>query len=400
VQLREDPQPADADVIQTLDLTEEDQIIRIDGVDRVPKFELTSDDGTTVSRDRDTEEPIFGPDRDWVVLSDERTDTAYVLLKEPEGSWQLDGRSGPDAIEDVDVAESVPPPEVDARITGNGRHRVLRWRADGLTEHDRITFSEKPRGSVSQPIGTTDEASGSMRFKPTVGFSRRHALSAIVSRNGTPFDEIKLSSFQVRPPIPPARPHNLRISQRTNGIVVRWGPATRARGYVAVLKGADGSFEIPKMTGPNKRRVRFEAPPITTNMRVQVYALGRIGTPGRPLAKSFRTHGRLKTVDAAARRLVGSANVLGDGDLEFIGACPPRGHCRAEIEVRSRGSLIGRRNAVLVPKTLRDLIVEIDGEARKRLAERGRLRVAVEATIRQRGQVASRERSLTLRTGA
>ncbi len=386
-------------VVDTLDLKRDEQIIRLDGDERVPKFEMTSEDGTTVKRRRDTDEPIFGPDRDWVVLSDQRTNTAYVLLKDPAGEWSLDGHGGRSEIVDIDIAESVPPPEVSAHVTGSGRHRVLHWSADGMQPRDRIAFSEKVRGDVARPVVKTDERSGSFRFRPRLGPHGNHTLKAIVTRSGTPFDELNVDEFTVRPPRPPARPQRLRVLQRRHDVVVRWRRAPRARGYVAVLKGAGGSFAIPKTTRPSRRRVSFQSPPVTTRMKVQVYAIGKLGAPGKPATRTFRTRSRLKTVEAAARRLVRSANPLGDGDLELLGACPARGHCRAAVAIRRHGRVIGHRNAVLVPDTLRDLIVEIDDKARRRLERRGRLRVTVEATIQQGQRLATKRRGLTLRVG-
>jgi hypothetical protein len=157
--------------------------------------------------------------------------TTYVIIRDPgKGPWTLTPDPGSAPIKTVRVGQSLPPPTVHATVVHAGGKYELRYSAR-LSADERVSFLE--RGPhVSQSLGTARGTHGTLAFRPQEGPAGSREIVAMVDRGGTPSTQLVVAHYRAPGPIAPGRPGRLRFARTRRGVLVRWGRARNATGYV------------------------------------------------------------------------------------------------------------------------------------------------------------------------
>ncbi len=286
--------------------------------------------------------------------------TAYALIRGPRGEWSLSDAPDSTEIVGVETAREIPTPRVVAKVTG----RACAERCAGSSETVvRATGSGSPRCSATataqdaeahrrppeRPLFATGKLRGKRRFVPSPIYPGRHALCAQVVRRGSPVESVKVDTYRAALPKPHARPRHIHADLIGHTVEARWRAVRGARSYVAVLEDRDGSISLPKSVRKGRRQVKFVSPPTKRRMKVNVFAVGRQGATSKAGHTSFRARGEVKSPREAARELLDSVEVLGDGDLLGVAPCPARGHCMDRLVVVLRGRPVGEVTQQVVP---------------------------------------------------
>ena len=381
---------------EVLDLAEDEQTLRIKGTDDVPSFDLESRDGERIRYDWTGKSPVFGPERRWVILGDPSSDTAYVLMRDPEGRWAITDSSDATAIEEVGQAKTVDPPEVEAEVSGKGLRKKLHWSVEGMRPNDQLRLYETLGEGNRRRVFSTRNPEGSRRFVTALGPEREHQLHGIVTRQGSPFEDELLDEFTVRLPNPPARPRGVRAHRLGTRVIARWDRVPNTRGYVAVLENDDGTVSVPKVVPPNRTKAVFRRAPIEPTMQMKVFATGRLGFPSNPRVRRFRAIPREQTPDRSVREMLRSARVLANGNLAFIAPCPGHGHCRLSVQVLRGGHEVGSGHAQAMPESRGRVRITLPSRLRAELRRGAARRFTIDGTFRQAGRVAEHRVSIVV----
>ncbi len=289
------------------------------------------------------------------------TNTTYVLLPHPQGTWTVTPNHGSAAIVALKAAKQAADERVTAEVRGNGRERTLVWHSLNRP-HTRLLFTEILPNGAEVPILETGKAGGRKRFRVTPGVYRgQRKLHVVVVDGYASRQDAVADRFAVhRPrPLPPAR--HVEAWRDEHTVHVRWSPVPGARSYlvqVAVLS-RDGKPLANFVRHVSAKRHGLSIPSYPGGPRAvaKVQAIDWGGGLGRVGHDHFRTNPRRTSMNQAADAAAASAFRRGDG-VVVESRCPREGgHCRVAVILRYRGKVVASRHFQQTPDTFDRLII-------------------------------------------
>lgn len=172
----------------------------------------------------------------------------------------------------LDLQTPIPEPEVTGTVVGTGRERTLQYAAD-LDAGDELVLVEE--GSLGTRLLGSVPARDSASFTiPTAGSAEPRTITAIIERNGIPYREITLASYQAPSAVGLSLPAGLEVVAQGSEAEATWEPVPGARGYEVVADLGDGRVVRVLTDGPSA-----VLPGVTafTPGTVRVRALGEVG---------------------------------------------------------------------------------------------------------------------------
>jgi hypothetical protein len=259
------------------------------GTDGPPAVTLTGPGGATLSTPTTENRLEVSRSGLAIAVSDSRT-TFFVVEHPAAGSWHLAPEAGQPAPARYEVAAPLAPLDLKAAVTGNGSHRLLRWRMHA--QHGQ-TVEFLQLGGAGEPIKTTGSAHGRARFTVSPGPGGGRELVAVVSIDGVAQRKLTVARFAAAAPHRPAVTH-ATYSLSRGSLKVGWRRAGGVAHYevdVTLRKGLL-SFMYRRSTASAK----LILPPGAKLRRVTVTATGTNGLVGRAVTA------RLKRVKRHRRR--------------------------------------------------------------------------------------------------
>jgi hypothetical protein len=162
-----------------------------------------------------------------IVLKDQTY--TYVALKNPKGSWAVDGISG------VDSAAQLAPAKVTAKVVKRG----VRW-MQRVSPGQVVTLAEQGTG-VYHELGKLHGKRGTLRFTPAPGGGRR-SIVAVVTEGGLPASHSVVAHFTAPKPRKPGRPGKVTVKLTGKRMAISWKAAARARGYIVSVRTPNGTL--------------------------------------------------------------------------------------------------------------------------------------------------------------
>jgi hypothetical protein len=167
-----------------------------------------------------------------------KTGATYVIIKKPAaGNWKLTNR-GPTPVTQINEADGLPQPSVNAHVSGRGAHRTLSWKVRKIAGQ-KVQFAEYGK-DVRHLLVTTGKPSGKIRFTPQAGLAGRRTIVAIVEQYGLPRTTITVASFHSSGPPKPGKVRKLKLARKGNSIVVSWTAPKSVFRHAAYADLTDG----------------------------------------------------------------------------------------------------------------------------------------------------------------
>lgn len=251
------------------------------GAGAPPTLRLTGPDGSVVTDDGHSSQEL--PDGTTIVKFAEEGVTTITVQGPAAGQWTVDAqpelvgcspRGGctyttPDI--DLDLQTPIPEPEVTGQVVGTGAQRTLQYAAD-LDPGDRLVLAED--GALGTRLLGTVPADGSSFAIPAAGPAGQRTVTAIIERNGIPYREITLGSYQAPSAVGLTVPAGLEVVTGDQGATATWQPVPGAQRYEVVADLGDGRRLRRVVTGTSA-----VVPGVTrfTPGTVRVRALGEVG---------------------------------------------------------------------------------------------------------------------------
>jgi hypothetical protein len=195
----------------------------------------------------------------------------YVALKNPKGTWTIDGISG------VDSAAQLAPAKVAAKVAG----RKIRW-TERVSAGQVVTLAEQGKG-VYHELGKLHGKRGKLRFTPAPGGGRR-SIVAVVTEGGLPASRKVVAHFTAPKPRKPGRPGKITVKLSGKRLAVTWKAAARARAYLVRAKTPNGAL----VAMPRKRKATLTDILPVTKATVTVTAISAEGLRGPARTVSAR----------------------------------------------------------------------------------------------------------------
>jgi len=216
-----------------------------------------------------------------VVHIPEQNLTQVVLHKPAGGSWTVETADGSTPVDQVLAAETMPTPDVDAKVTGKGYERTLEYDASEVQGGQRVTFVESGPKDMEKVIGEVKPGKGKVRFTPIAGPAGKRTIEAVVSEDGVMrFNLDKVATFRASKTPIPAAPRKV-VSKRKKGkaadtVRTTWTKVAGAATYrvTVVLNGRRQLYET--------RRTKLKVPGLFDRSSASisvagVNALGQVG---------------------------------------------------------------------------------------------------------------------------
>jgi len=211
-------------------------MIRVVGQGAAPQLTVTDPHGNDLSNNADA-----------MVIEGTEPDVTLIALRNPAaGAYTIAPQPGSPAIAEVATAKGLPALGLKARVTGEGRARVLRYSfaaAQGRT----IRFVEQGSG-VLRVLGAAKGARGTIHFTPPAAARGQRTIVAIVEDAGVPSSEVKAASYTAGASRP-ARPRSVSGRRRKGKISIAWSRVPGASRYEVLVKLADGTQAFRTVRG-------------------------------------------------------------------------------------------------------------------------------------------------------
>ena len=250
-------------------------VVAATGRDAPPRITLIGPRGERITTPAGLE-PLEDPH--FLVLKDPRVRVTQIAINKPSGGrWRVVVEPDSSPLVSLRSAEGLPEPKVQARVTGAGRRRVLRYDVKPI-EGQKVTFVERGP-SAGGPIGVARGTAGSLRFGPADGVAERREIVAVVEQDGRPRAELKVASYAAPGPMRPARPRGVRVRRARSALAVRWARVSGATGYEVRVRLDDGRR---LMVRTNRRQARIAHVAAKRRGSVSVRALSAAALAGGP----------------------------------------------------------------------------------------------------------------------
>lgn len=204
-----------------------------------------------------------------------------IAIKHPAaGKWTITPLAGSPAITGIDYTHSLPPLHAATSVTRAAGGWALRYSFPAERDQS-ITFVERSHG-VFHVLGHASGGHGTLHFTPAPGPAGHRQIVAVIAENGLPV-RTQLVGHYTAPPIPRAGPvSHLQITRTKRALLVRWGAAGDAHGYLVTARLTDGrSLSYTRAARDRSIAIKTYAP--GTGATVTVYGLGPTGSLGKPV---------------------------------------------------------------------------------------------------------------------
>jgi hypothetical protein len=253
-------------------------VIAAQGKDAPPQITLIGPKGERITTP-DGLEPV--EDERYFLLKDPRANLTQVAINAPSGGrWRIVLEDGSSPLVSLRSAEGLPEPKVEAKVTGSGHRRTLRYSVAPLEGQD-VTFIERGP-SAGRRIGVAKGSEGTLAFTPADGVAERRDIVAVVEQDGRPRAELEVASYQAPARLRPARPRGVRVRRGRSSLAVSWRAVPRAVRYDVRVRLDDGRRLLVRTS---RRRATLRRIGSVRHGSVSVRALSRSGTTG-PAAKA------------------------------------------------------------------------------------------------------------------
>ncbi len=221
-------------------------VFRLTGADAPPHVTLVGPGGARIDvpADRASQSPTLG-----VVHVPSKKLTLVVVRKPAGGTWQIEPAAGSSALAAAGVAQGLPEPSVRAKVTGQGRARVLEY-AIKPVPGQKVRFEERAPGQkAAQSLGYATGTKGRIRFAPASGPQGRRSIVALVESYGTPRATIAAARYTAPPPARPATPKRLKVVRKGTRLAITWKRVAGVSRYRVIVKLSDGRSVLLLPTG-------------------------------------------------------------------------------------------------------------------------------------------------------
>lgn len=212
--------------------------------------------------------------------------TVVILGRAQTGTWTVESLAGSPSVVRVQLSKILPKPKASGKVAGVGYSRTLRYRIAPL-EGQEVRFVEDAPGGYKVLKTVKRGGRGSLRFMPGEARGSKRTITAQVSQDGFPRENVKVASYRAANP-PVGRPGKVKIKRKGSRAVVRWKKASLASRYEVVATGSDGRRSIFFVY---KGAKRLTIPGVARDSRLSVRVVafspsGRKGSAGRAKLKS------------------------------------------------------------------------------------------------------------------
>ncbi len=241
-----------------------------------PGVTLTGPGGTTLSTPATANR--LAVSRAGLAIAVTDSDTTFFVVQHPAaGKWQLSPAGGPAPVR-YEIAKPLVPIDLKATLTGNGKHRFLRW---SMHPQTGLTVQFLQLGGAGEPITTTRSGRGRARFTVAPGPGGRREIVAIVSISGIPRRKLTVAKFKAAAPTGPAVSHADYTLSR-GSLKISWRRAVRVAHYEVDVTLRKGLLSF--LYRPSTARAKLILPPGAKIRRVSITATGESGLIGKSVA--------------------------------------------------------------------------------------------------------------------
>lgn len=196
--------------------------------------------------------------------------TTFVLAQPQAGEWRVEVQEGSPAVARIDQLETLPEPEVAAKVVRQRRGFELAYdvkQADGQT----VRFVERRDGLLHE-LAKVSGGKGTKRFTPAFGPAGKREVVAIVEQHGRKRREVVVGSYVAPAPSKPGKVKSVSVKRAGRTVAVTWSKAQRATGgYEVLVALPDGRTQAQIVKGA--RRVVIRDVVVEGKARVTVRAL-------------------------------------------------------------------------------------------------------------------------------
>jgi hypothetical protein len=246
------------------------------GAERAPRLRLRGPRGHVV------EMPVRGPVRSATVVAFRTAErrTTFVALREA-GRWTVEVLDGT-RVAEVRRASIEPDPVVRGAVRRAGGRRVLRYETRNVSGQV-VRFFERAPGGMRE-LGRARGARGTLRFTPSDARGSAREIVALVERDGTPREQIRVARFTATPPRI-GRPRRIRAWRTGGALRVSFRGAPNAIRHLVGVELSDGrSLELTARRGTRSVRI----PRVARGTRVTIRVAGVRGARRGPVAVARR----------------------------------------------------------------------------------------------------------------
>jgi FG-GAP repeat protein/List-Bact-rpt repeat protein len=234
-------------------------LLKLTGSSAPPKVTLRGPGGQAVSVPLDPAKPIVNDH--FVVFQIPSMKTTYIAIHRSAGRWTMTPEPKSSAISDLKVAGLLAPPQVKARVTGQGRRRTLTWTLRPLPGQ-KVLFAEVGP-QTHRKLALVSASHGTLRFTPGDGKVGARRIIAVVESHGRPRTQLTVARYSAPPPLRPGRPGHVRARRLPNGSLrLSWTGSSNADGYVIRVKLADGATIVQFAERRSRNMVITDVVPI------------------------------------------------------------------------------------------------------------------------------------------
>jgi hypothetical protein len=248
--------------------------IGLQGRGGAPAVTITEPDGKVVTPPVETGLSTY---QGMLIVRQPTSGETLVEIPHPApGDWVVGAASGSAPITKAQSTTPLPAPRISGTVSGNGTQRVLHYsveRQPGL----EVDFLEGT-GKGARKLGTASAANGSLAFT-TAATPGRHAIAALLVRNGIPASRTVIAHFDVIAPRI-GRPHDVRAAKTRAGWRIAFAPAANATEHLLTVRFADGAQMLFAVVG--KKHTFTVRPKIDSTPPVAIQVVGLSGSRRGP----------------------------------------------------------------------------------------------------------------------
>lgn len=201
--------------------------------------------------------------------------TQVALPKPSAGRWRVVAEPGSTPIISVKTAQGLPEPKIQARVTGRGAIRTLRY---DVASQPGQTVEFRERGATAgSTLGRAASATGTLRFTPADGKAERREIVAVVRQDGELRDEITVARFKAPRAARAGLASAITSRQHGSRLTVQFAGASRAGRHQVTLALASGQRLVAQITGT---RHTFTGVPRGAKGRIEIRGVTRSGLVG------------------------------------------------------------------------------------------------------------------------
>lgn len=228
--------------------------LHIDGEGGAPAVALIDPKGRHIDPVRPTSPAEAKRARVVALAGDNQT---IVSIRNPDrGTWQVVQQPGP-AIRRIQLTEAAPPPRLTARFARTGGTMTMRYRLRGGDGLGAIV-SERTKRGQARVVGTITAGTGSLRI-PAGGPGGTRNVTAVLTRDGIPVQEVKAGRYSAPPPPKPGRVAGVKLHRKGGVVTIRWGKAAHADAYAVTVRSGDGlARRITRAPNARSLKVRID----------------------------------------------------------------------------------------------------------------------------------------------